>query len=63
MTDHTLDTALAATLGHPLPEVVQFAARGAFADHLRAAGWDDTALRSQYREGTMIRYTTQAPGA
>lgn len=59
----TLETALRQTFGDiHVPDTVQFAARGEFADHLRSRGWDDTALRSQYREGTMIRYTTTETG-
>ena len=54
----TLDTALRSTLGDPLPDTtVQFLAVGAFSDMLRARGWDDSALRAQYREGTLIRVT------
>ena len=51
----TLDPALRRTFGDHIPETVQFLARGDFADHLRRHGWDDSALRSQYREGTIIR--------
>ena len=54
----SLETALKTALGDPLPEpVIQFAAVGEFADMLRARGWDDSALRAQYREGSLIRVT------